>query len=543
MTMRAISKVRVFSVVSLLLSSLIFSIQGASAAPLCDGKIPVNSCVGVTSDGAPYAMQVPANFNGTVLIYSHGYRPNVDVPAGIPGYGGYKITNTPETAPGQGSRDLTVTNYLLSKGYALAGSGFARQGWNADSALATNKELITTFKAKFTNTTKVMVWGQSLGGIITQLMQEKYPDLVNVAAPLCVADNISAELKMAGDFLWGFKVLFDPSIKAGNYSAGAAGYAESMGDLVKVFTVLGKLQAKITTNDWPDTASDLGKSLAADGVSARSALLMLGLMSGVPAQSAHFDGASGPKGPNELTFAYGVSPALAVLENGANAAALAVLATHDLELQTGGAVFDNTKTNYASRVVSSSITYGAALGGETGVAKLLKAIAVAPRATANSDAVAKLKTLAATTGKVNVPTIIMTGVNDPVTPAGAAKRLANIYAQQYAAEKAAALKKVNTTGYVAPVNKQIVLWSTSPTSWTKFDSNGLPITTTAAAPGTNHCNFTNKQYLAVVNLMIEANSTGKVLKNGALNTLVRKAGNLSIGDASYVELLKYYTDL
>jgi hypothetical protein len=34
---------------------------------------------------------------------------------------------------------------LLSKGYALAGSGFARQGWNADSALATNKELIATF--------------------------------------------------------------------------------------------------------------------------------------------------------------------------------------------------------------------------------------------------------------------------------------------------------------------------------------------------------------------------------------------------------------
>ena len=52
---------------------------------------------------------------------------------------------------------------------------------------------------------------------------------------------------------------------------------------------------------------------------------MLGLMSGVPAQSAHFDGSSGPKGPNELTFAFGVSPALAVLENGANAAALAGL--------------------------------------------------------------------------------------------------------------------------------------------------------------------------------------------------------------------------
>ena len=539
---RKYSKIGISALVALLISLFVVNVPVASASPACDGKIPVNSCVGVTSDGAPYAMQVPANFNGTVLIYSHGYRPNVDVPAGIPGYGGYKVTNTPETAPGQSSKDLTVTNYLLSKGYALAGSGFARQGWNADSALATNKELIATFKSKFPTTKKVMAWGQSLGGIITQLMQEQYPDQLNVAAPLCVADNISAELKMAGDFLWGFKVLFDPSIKAGNYSAGAAGYGESMQDLVKVFTVLGKLQAKITTNDWPDTASDLGKSLAADGVSARAALLMLGIMSGVPAQSAHFDGASGPKGPNELTFAFGVSPALAVLENGANAAALAVLATHDLELQTGGAVFDNSKTDYASRVTASSTTYSAALGGDAGIAKLLKAIAAAPRATANPAAVAKLKTLAATTGKVNVPTIIMTGVNDPITPAGSAKRLANLYAQQYAAEKAAAFKKINTTGYSAPAIKQLVIWSTSPTSWTKFDSNGLPITTGAAAPGTNHCNFTNSQYLAVVNLMIKANDTGKIMKNGATNTLIRKAGNLSIGDASYVELLKYYSE-
>ena len=535
-------RIKIIGAVSLLLSLFIVSIPAATAAPLCDGKVPVNSCAGLTSDGAPYAMQVPANFNGTVLIYSHGYRPNVDVIQGIPGYGGYKVNNTPETAPGQGSRDLTVTNYLLSKGYALAGSGFARQGWNADSALATNKELIATFKSKFPTTKKVMAWGQSLGGIITQLMQEKYPELLNVSAPLCVADNISAELKMAGDFLWGFKVLFDPSIKAGGYSAGAAGYAESMQDLVKVFTVLGKLQAKITTNDWPDTASDLGKSLATDGVSARAALLMLGLMSGVPAQSAHFDGATGPKGPNELIFAVGVSPALAVLENGANAAALAVLATHDLELQTGGKVFDNTKTDYSARVAASAINFGNALGGEAGISKLLKAIASAPRSTADSAAVTKLNNLASTTGKVTIPTIIMTGVNDPVTPAGAAKRLANIYAKQYAAEKAAAFKKVNTTGYVAPLNKQLVIWSTSPTSWTQFDANGLPITSTAAAPGTNHCNFTNKQYLTVVDTMIAANQSGQIVKNGALNTLIRKAGNLSIGEASYVELLKYYTD-
>ena len=127
---------------------------------------------------------------------------------------------------------------------------------------------------------------------------------------------------MAGDFLWGIKVLFDPTIKAGNYSAGAAGNAEAYADLVKVFTVMGKLQAGLSTGAWPDTSSATGKALAAAGVPSRSALLLLGLMSGLPTQSAHFDSISGPEGALKLTFPLAVSPALAVLENGTNAAAL-----------------------------------------------------------------------------------------------------------------------------------------------------------------------------------------------------------------------------
>ena len=61
-------RAKIFGAVALLLSIFVVTIPSASAAPMCDGKIPVNSCVGLTSDGAPYAMQVPANFNGTVLI-------------------------------------------------------------------------------------------------------------------------------------------------------------------------------------------------------------------------------------------------------------------------------------------------------------------------------------------------------------------------------------------------------------------------------------------------------------------------------------------
>ena len=517
--------------------------HAAAVAPQCDGKVPVSSCAGATSDGAPFAMQVPANFNGTVILWSHGYRPNVAVPAGIPGYGGYTVKNTPETAGGQQGGDFAATNYLLSQGYALMGSGFARQGWNLDSALATNVELVSTFKTQFPKTTRVLAWGNSLGGIITQVLAEKYPTLVSAVAPLCMADNIAPELTAAGDFLWGVKTLFNPAIKGGNYSAGAAGYVEAMTDLKLFFTVLGELQANMATGKWPSTSSPAGKALEAAGIPSRSALLLLGLAAGIPTQSAHFDSISGPEGALKLSFPLAVSPALAILENGANSGALAVLALSDVEAQVGGAVFDNTKTDYSARVADSAVVFNAALSGNTAINAMLGVLATAPRAAANADAAAKLAKLAATTGKVNVPTIMMVGVADPITPAGATQRIVDAYAEQKAAEKAAAIAEAKSSkNYTAPVNKLAVLWGTTPKSWTTFDENGAPVTTAAGAPGTGHCNFSSAQWIAAAKLLVASANAGQIPNGGLVANTARRAGNLSVDKYFRAPLLKYYNE-
>lgn len=545
-----LKKSRVISFLSAttLVTAMVVAVPtSASAAPLCDGGAAVNSCGGATSDGAPYAIQVPGNFNGTLVLYSHGYRPNVNIPVGIPAYGGYTVDNTPQPGPiPAGTKDTSVIKYLLSNGYAVAGSGFARQGWNPDSAIKTNVELIGTFKEKFPSTKHVVAWGESLGGFITQGLAEKYPDLVDAVAPMCVADNISAQLTAAGDFLWGVKVLFDPTIKGGNYSAGAAGYGEAMGDLVKFFTVIGKLQAGISSGAWPDTSSATGKALATAGVPSRSALLLLGLMAGLPTQSAHFDSISGPDGALKLAFPLAVSPALAILENGANAGALAILATHDVENQAGGAIFDNTKTDYAARVANESVVFNAALSGNTVIEALLGAISAAnpgaARAVGNPAAIAKMTALHQNTGMINVPTIFMTGVADPITPAGATQRLVNAYAEQYAAAKEAAVADYKTTrAYTRTMKKVITIWSTTPASYTTFDATtGAPITSTAAAPGTNHCNFTAAQYLVVARQLVSVGTKGTFLPGGAFRTLLRKAKNLSIDPDFSAPLMKFY---
>jgi len=541
--MRKQRLVALLSSTALVIGIIVSIPVAANAAPACDGKSPIQSCVGVTSDGAPYSMMVPANFGGTVALYSHGYRYNIDIPVGIPLIGGYKVTNTPEPVPGGNAE---VAQYLFSQGVAVVGSGFARQGWNADSAIKTNIELIGLFKAQFPKTTKVVAWGSSLGGFITQALAEKYPNLISAAAPLCMAGNLDAELEMAGDFVWGLKTLFDPTIKGGNYSAGAVGNGEAVTDIVKIFTVMGKLQASLATNAWPDTSSATGKALAAGGVPPRSALLLLGLMSGVPTQSAHFDSIRGPAGALYLTFPLALSPALAILENGTNAAILAVLATQDVELQAGGPVFDNTKTNYASRIENERIIFNAALSGNAVIDALLGALSAAnpgaPRAVGNAAAMAKLQTLQSNSGQINVPTILMTGVADPITPAGASQRVVDAYAEQFAAEKLAAFAAYKSTkSYVAPVNKLLMLWNTTPSKgYTTFDAAGSPITSTPAATGTNHCNFSSAQLVLVAKSLLSSGLTGKLPSGGAIVSAGRKAGNLVIDPLFRAPLFKYY---
>ena len=524
--------------VSSLLSLTVVSIPTAARAadPACTTANFVTSCVGVTSDTAPYSMMVPANFNGTVYLYSHGYRPNVPVPAGIPGYGGYTVTNTPQPGP-----NATVIGALLAKGYGVVGSGFARQGWNADSAIKTNVELVGLFKKQFTKTTKVVAWGESLGGFITQALAEKHPDLFKAAAPLCMASDITPLMTMAGDALWGIKTFFDPSIKGGNYSAGAAGYAEAMGDLVKVFTAIGALQAAFAANPatpaWPAT-SKVPDAIKA--IPSRSALVLVALMSGVPLQSAHFDSTSAPAGlpaSSALSFQLAINPAFAALENLANAAALAVLATHDLELQAGGPVFDNTATDYSARVAEEQFAWSSALSGVSGTQGLLSVLAASPRAKADPAAVAKMKALASHSGKVEIPTILLTGVADPVTVAGNQQSVVDKYAA-YWAEKWATAKKAGERK--RPANNQLVLWNLTLEKYTKFTAAGAPDTTVPAATGTNHCNFTTSQYLAVADLLAYAADNGSNMSGGALLTKLRKAGNMTYDRGYSAPRMKYY---
>src|SRR5260370_17618623 len=96
-----------------LLSALTVILVGV----FCGSAAAQQHITGSLPDGATYLIQVPANWNGTLLLYSHGYV--------VPG--------TPNPAHNVG--DPFTGAALLGEGFALAGSSYATTGWAIHEAL------------------------------------------------------------------------------------------------------------------------------------------------------------------------------------------------------------------------------------------------------------------------------------------------------------------------------------------------------------------------------------------------------------------------
>jgi len=530
--------VSVLAVTALAGTVVVGAPTAANATPQCATASFVTQCAGVGADGAPYLMIAAANFNGTVLLWSHGVRPAIDIPATLAPVGPYTKTNAAVPGPLVPS-DMSVVNKLVAAGYGVAGSGFSRQGINTAEALAANKELIATFKTKFPTTKTVIAWGESLGAMHSQMLAEKNPELVDGVILGCPAANPQdALMTYFGDALWGFKALFDPTIKVGGYSTDpATRAAEQYANIGKILTVLSKLSAGLSSGAWPDTSSPAGKALQAAGIPSRSALLTVGLMAGVSTRSKHVDGTSGPTGAAE-TYPLAVAPAVAVLENMGATLNYGTMLIADGELLAGGKVYDNTKTDYAARVAADADIYSFALSGNAAVAGIIGALAATPRETADPAAVAKIPSLVGLSGKITKPTLIFQAESEEFVPSSIVQWYIDSYAEQFAAEKMKAMAEAKKSrSYVAPKNNLVVLWAKTAAKYSKFTATGSPDLTATPGAGTGHCLFTAAQWLAAADLMTATLKDGKFPLGGKIATTARKVG-LSYDNKFRVPLFK-----
>lgn len=147
------------------------SASTATAAPSSSaGTSTVTAYSGSLPDGATWKAEIPADWNGTLLLYSHGYLPTF---AGTP--------NIAWDAP-----DPDTGKALLDEGYGLTGSSYAAAGW----ALATAPKdqldtLRETVHAIGREPHRVLAFGSSMGGLVTQKLAETAGSGIQGALPTC----------------------------------------------------------------------------------------------------------------------------------------------------------------------------------------------------------------------------------------------------------------------------------------------------------------------------------------------------------------------
>ncbi len=153
----------------------------ATAPRYLSGRLP---------DGALWRIAIPAPWNGTLLLYSHGYAPQIQAPALAP---------------------RGLESWLLQHGYALAASSYARAGWAVAEAVPDQRATLRQFTASAGRPQRIIAWGESMGGLITVALAETPASGLDGALSGCgsVAGTLTM-MNLALDGAFAFKILIGP---------------------------------------------------------------------------------------------------------------------------------------------------------------------------------------------------------------------------------------------------------------------------------------------------------------------------------------------
>ena len=497
-----------------------------AAAPTCttDSK-GLETCTGTLSNGAGYLIKVPAKYNGTFFYWNHGIRFTYPLPGVI-------------TVP-KGVEELTPSN-VPEKSMLLAGYGLAtydgvstggQRGWNTVDRVEMLKELIDTVKAKYT-VKKGIVYGSSQAGSILTPFIEKYPTYADAVGLMAgVTPSIGQEVQSLCDMFYILSVFADPTIKgcAAMGVKGPAGFGLAAVEFGKVVALLQAWGANLGAPGLEYPAA-----LKGSGIPQRSALLLTGLLAGLPAKSAHMDGIT----TSAVVAEQSINATVAILENFGEAIATGTFGGQAISEITGPGFYDNTKTDWFSLLDPADAgRYNLGLSGDDGINGMLGVLSAAPRVKGDPVAVEKLKNLDKSKFDTTKPVVLLSNEADRLVFAGNSSLYVDKARASYEARLAAyETKLAATTGSAAraavrktkPVWNVASLWAMTPETYTVYTAQGLPNLAGAPSPsGVGHQNFTLKQMMAWVKILAHAADTGKVGSPGYLQQYIKKAPYLN----------------
>jgi hypothetical protein len=168
------------------LLALTAALAVAAAAPAQDAAATTSGhFTGTLTDGTTWIADVPANWNGTLLLYSHGFGPLVAADA----------------------PDPATQAALLARGYALAGSSYDPSGseWALDTAVSDQFGALQAVESSVlpTRPREVLAFGTSMGGLISALEAQDGAGRIDGALTTCgiVAGGINLnEYQLDGEY-------------------------------------------------------------------------------------------------------------------------------------------------------------------------------------------------------------------------------------------------------------------------------------------------------------------------------------------------------
>jgi hypothetical protein len=201
-------------VLTLVGAGAIVATQTASASP------PSGHYTGTLSDGSTWIADVPANWNGTLLLYSHGYGP-------------LNAADSP---------DATTQQALLGMGYAMAGSSYDPNGswWALGSAVRDQFQTLATVKRTVLRSApkKVYAFGTSMGGLISALEDQGSHGRLDGALTTCGivagANNLN-QYQLDGEYALSELLAPSQNVQLTNFVDGPAqGFADSAASAAKL---------------------------------------------------------------------------------------------------------------------------------------------------------------------------------------------------------------------------------------------------------------------------------------------------------------------
>ena len=339
----------------------------ALAIPACglaEATKQVSRLNGTSADGARYALERPANWNGILLLYAHGYA--------------LRDSGTPPVAAPPG-----VEEALLTRGYGLAASSYVSPGWVLDRAPQDQLDAAAQFARAFGKPRLTIAWGSSMGGLVTAALAETAPRAIDGALPLCGSvGGAVGMMNLALDGAFAFKTLLAP----GDDAIRLVGTQDDLANGRTVAAVLQEAQAT---------------------PQGRARIALAAALAGIPRWTD-------PAGPEPAP-----GDAAAAEADAAKAFVTGVfLPRSDQEARAGGVFSWNDGVDYARQLDRSGRgpeiqTLYRAAGLD--LAADLVALARAPRIHADPRAVAWMKANFTPTGRITAPVLTLHTLGDGAT--------------------------------------------------------------------------------------------------------------------------------